>query len=142
MAPSISAVLGLTFGTLIDYGINSLINAGYNVAGYQNNAIFISDVGMMGCTWPQATVYYGASGMNGALFQYRSPSFNSSPYNKVYRQLCESYGSPVETTTNGNGRSATWWGGNNTGYITLSTDYGYDNGIPAYDTSLIYGYGQ
>lgn len=135
VAPSISTVLGLTFGTLIDYGIRSLMNSGYNVAGYQDNAIFISNVGMMGCTWPQATLYYGPAGMNGAIFQYRSSSFGASPYNKVYLQLCNSYGNPVETRSNGNIRSATWWGGDGTGYITLTAEGSYGN----FDTSLIYG---
>ena len=139
-APVISAVLGLTFGTLLDYGLRSLVNSGYTVAGYQENAIFLNNVGMLGYTWPQATVYYGPSGMNGALFQYRTTTMASSPYNKVYAQLCRSYGNPVESVSDGTYRSATWWGGNSTGYVTLTAqrDYG-TSGEQVYDTNLIYG---
>lgn len=139
VAPTISNVLGLAFGSLIEYGINSLINSGYNVSGYQNDAIFLNDISMMGYRWPQATVYYGNGGMNGALFQYRGSSWHSSPYDKVFRKLCKSYGQPVETSTDGAYRSATWWGGND-GYITLTAEGGYDNaGAPYCDTNLIYG---
>ena len=138
--PPISAVLGITFGTLIDYGIRSLINAGYSVAGYQNNAIFVNNVNIMGCQWPQATLYYGNSGMNGALFQFRSPSISSSPYSNVYTQLCSAFGQPVESISQNDYRSATWWGGNNTGYITLTTEGGYDtSGQRIFDTNLLYG---
>lgn len=135
--PSISSILGITFGTLIDYGIRSLINAGYTVAGYQNNAIFLNNIPMLGLTWPQATVYYGNNGMNGALFQYRSDRYNAGTYDDVYYQLCRTYGDPLESRSNGTSRSATWWGGNNTGYITLSVS-GQNNGY--YNTDLIYGY--
>ncbi|GEM_PF-386359 len=139
VTPTISSVLGLTFGSLIDYGINALVNAGYRIAGYQDNAIFLSNVGIMGYTWPQATVYYASSGgMNGALFQARSGSFRSSPYNKVYKQLCRAYGDPVETTSDGGDyHSATWWGGNDSGYITLTSDKTYDTGDV--ETNLVYG---
>lgn len=139
VAPTISSVLGLTFGSLIDYGINALVNAGYRIAGYQDNAIFLSNVGIMGYTWPQATVYYASSGgMNGALFQARSGSFRTSPYNKVYKQLCRAYGDPVETTSDGGDyHSATWWGGNESGYITLTSDKTYDTGDV--ETNLVYG---
>ena len=139
VAPTISSVLGLTFGSLIDYGINALVNAGYRIAGYQDNAIFLSNVGIMGYTWPQATVYYASSGgMNGALFQARSGSFRTSPYNKVYKQLCRAYGDSVETTYDGGDyHSATWWGGNESGYITLTSDKTYDTGDV--ETNLVYG---
>ncbi len=139
VAPTISSVLGLAFGTLIEYGINSLINGGYNVSGYQNDAIFLSNISLMGYRWPQATVYYSTNGMNGALFQYRCSSWSASPYDKVFRELCQSYGQPVEIHNNGANRSATWWGGND-GYITLTAEGGYDNvGMPYCDTNLIYG---
>ncbi len=138
--PVISTILGLTFGTLLDYGIRSLVSSGYTVSGYQDNAIFLNNVGMLGYTWPQATVYYGDNGMNGALFQYRTSTMGNSPYNKVYSQLCRSYGDPVESVNDGTYRSATWWGGNNTGYVTLTVQGNYDtSGNPAYDTNLIYG---
>ncbi len=136
----ISSVLGLTFGTLIDYGLNSLINRGYTVSGYLDDAIFLTNVNLLGYRWPQATVYYGYSGLNGALFQYRSASMKKSPYKSVYRQLCSLYGNPVEETQGENYSKAVWWGGNNTGYVTLTTEQNYGNSDDgSYETSLVYG---
>lgn len=140
IAPTIPAILGLTFGSLIDYGLQTLINAGYTIAGYQNDAIFLNNVNIYGLRWPQATVYYGSSGMNGALFQYRSYSLKANPYNKVYRQLKRKFGNPVEEYTGGSSQSATWWGGNESGYITLSTSPEIDDsGNEVYETNLTYG---
>lgn len=135
-SPSISTVLGLTFGSLLNVGLNALLNQGYQVASYQNDAIFLNNVGLWGMTWPQATVYYGNAGMNGALLQYRSGFNDYSAYNNVYIQLCRAYGDPVESHTVGTSRTATWWGGNNTGYITLSTSATADGWL---NTDLLYG---
>lgn len=46
---------------------------------------------------------------------------------------------PVEISYSNSGPTATWWGGGNTGYITLSYGYGPSvTGLNNYYTSLTY----
>lgn len=138
-APPINVVLGLTFGSLINNGINALIRAGYNVLGSASDAIYLANVARYGVTWPEATIYYGNGGMSGARFQYgsRTPGYNH--WETAYAQLCREYGTPIEQTVSNGSRTVTWWGGNNTGYITLQYNTDYQSGYPVYYTDLIYG---
>lgn len=139
-APSISAVLGLTFGSLFDYGINTLYNTGYNIVSAIDNAIYLSNVSQFGILWPEATVYYNNGIMTGARFQYGSYSPTDYRWRTAYSQLCSLYGNPVEMVYNNGCPTATWWGGNNTGYITLTYGPGVNQaGSRMYYTDLIYG---
>jgi hypothetical protein len=132
--------LGLTFGSLIDYGVSSLLNAGYCIAGAIEDAIYLSNVTQFGVLWPEVTMYYGNSGMSGARFQFGSYSPGMTRYNSVYQTLCNSYGSPVSMSRQSGIVSATWWGGNNSGYVTLSYGPGMtETGGTMYYTDLIYG---
>ncbi|MCM1291534.1 MAG: hypothetical protein NC201_04925 [Prevotella sp.] len=138
--PSISNILGLTFGTLIDYGIRSLLTSGYDVAGTYSNGIYLNNVSQFGIIWPQVTIYYGVNGMNGARFQYSSYSPGNYNFNIAFNSLCAAYGNPVGSQTLNGVTSYTWWGGNNTGYITLQYGPGVaENGSYMYYTDLIYG---
>lgn len=139
--PSIGSILGLTFGTLIDYGINSLINTGYTVNSIYDNTIYLSNVTQYGVTWPEATIYYGpGGGMNGARFQYGSYGPSRYRFDTVYNTLCGIYGMPVGYNSDRNLITATWYGGNNTGYITLQYGPGLtQTGATMYYTDLIYG---
>ncbi len=138
--PSISSVLGLTFGTLIDVGLNSLIRAGYNVVGSVNDAIYLSNVMQFGYTWPQVSVYYGPSGLASTRFQYLSSGSSQSRYRSVYNQLCTLYGSPVLENVNNGIITATWWGGDRNGYVSLTFGPGVmQNGSVGYFTDIIYG---
>ena len=139
-APTISGILGLTFGTLINYGVNSLLNAGYNVAGTWDNSIYLNNVTQFGLIWPQATVYYGNNGMNGARFQITSFAANTASFNAAYNAICAAYGMPVSSTNYNGTMTRVWWGGNNTGYITLQFGPGYNEiGQSVFYTDLIYG---
>lgn len=138
-APRISTVLGLAFGSLINAGVNALIGAGYNVVGTAANTIYLGNVNRYGVIWPEATIYYGDRGMNGALFQYGSRTPGLSQWETAYAQLCNEFGAPVESSYANGQRTVTWWGGYNTGYITLRYTTDYDAGYPVYYTDLIYG---
>lgn len=138
--PTIGDILGLAFGSLIDYGINSLINTGYQVVGTYNDVVYLNNVTQFGITWPEASMYYGPSGLRGARFQYGSYSPTDYRYRSAYSQLCAIYGQPVSVTNTGYVTTATWWGGNNTGYITLQYGPGVNQtGARMYYTDLIYG---
>lgn len=137
--PSIGTILGLTFGSFIDAGINSLFNAGYTVTGYLNNAIYLSNVRQLGYMWPEAMVMYTDGLMSGTQFYNWSAMRDQSMYYNLYNQLTALYGNPVDVNYSGTGPSATWWGGGNTGYITLSYGYGASaTGMNNYYTSLTY----
>ncbi len=139
-APLISFGLGLAYGALFDTSIGALINAGLNVAAAVNNVIYITDVARYGVNWPNVSVYYNNGAMSGARYQYGSSVLDTNIYNSVYNQLCAAYGAPVSIEQNGTTRTATWWGGGNTGYISLQLDSAYDDlGQPVYYTDLIYG---
>lgn len=139
-APTISNILGLTFGTLIDFGVRTLLGAGYQIAGTWDNAIYLNNVSQFGLVWPQATIYYGVGGMNGARFQYSSYSPSTYNFNAAYNALCAAYGFPVAANDLNGTMTRTWWGGNNTGYITLQYGPGYgQDGRYMYYTDLIYG---
>ena len=67
-----------------------------------------------------------------AQFVYHSAYKDRKRYNRVYRNLCRVYGTPF---SNSDG-SVSWYGGNSTGWVTLSmhTDLGH------YYTTVSIGY--
>lgn len=137
--PTIGTILGLAFGSFIDAGINALYNAGYTVSGYYNDAIYLSNVRQLGYLWPEAIVQYNDGLMSGTQFYNWSAVPDQNMYYSLYNQLTASYGTPVEISYSNSGPTATWWGGGNTGYITLSYGYGPSvTGLNNYYTSLTY----
>lgn len=139
-APLIDFGLGLVYGSLLNAGVNTLINAGISVAATVNNAIYLSNVLRYGVTWPHVTMYYDSGRLSGARYQYGSPYTNYGVYDDVYNQLVGAYGAPLSIDYNGASRTATWWGGGNSGYVTLSFSPGYDDtGNTIYYTDLLYG---
>ncbi len=138
--PTIGSVLGLAFGTLVDYGINTLYSSGYNVLGYENNAVYLSNVMQLGYSWPYVTVNYVNGRMNNTQFQYWSPRYDTARFDRIYSSLCSTYGAPIQSSTNYGVSTFTWWGGSNTGYVTLQFGQGDAyNGGSQYYTNLIYG---
>lgn len=138
--PSFSTILGITLGSAINYSLDRLLGAGYNVLGYVADAIYLSNVPMFNYTWPNATMYYNDGCLYGSEFTYSTPGFDRSRYTMIYNELVRQYGAPVSVQNNGNyDMSATWWGNGNR-YVTLSyyTDYAY-NGAVRYYTTLSFG---
>ncbi|MCM1005639.1 MAG: hypothetical protein NC402_05005 [Prevotella sp.] len=137
--PSIGTILGLTFGSFIDAGINTLFNAGYNIAGYYDNAIYLTNVRQLGFLWPEVMVQYNDGLMNGTQFYNWSATPDQAMYYNLYNQLTARYGNPVDVAYSNSSPTATWWAGGNTGYITLSYGYGPSaSGMNNYYTSLTY----
>ena len=138
--PVIDMLFGVPFGVFIDYSINSLVHMGYNVLGYANNAIYMNGVSQFGYTWDDVQLYYNDGLFSSACLQYWSSSSSRTRFNSVYNQLCSLYGSPVSNNSYNGITSYTWWGGNQTGYVTLEFGYGRsDDGYAGYFTTVFYG---
>lgn len=138
--PVIDMLFGVPFGMFIDYSINYLVQTGYNVLGYANNAIYMTSVSQFGYTWDDVQLYYNDGLFSSACLQYWSSSSSMSRFNNVYNQLCSLYGSPVSNNSSNGITSYTWWGGNQTGYVTLEFGYGRsDDGYAGYFTTVFYG---
>ncbi len=50
--------------------LDYLINRGYTIDGYGNDAVYLRDVNEMSYYWPDATLYYGAGGLARSEFLY------------------------------------------------------------------------
>ena len=138
--PVIDMLFGVPFGMFIDYSINSLVHMGYNVLGYANNAIYMNGVSQFGYTWDDVQLNYNDGLFSSACLQYWSSSSSMTRFNSVYNQLCSLYGSPVSNNSYNGITSYTWWGGNQTGYVTLEFGYGRsDDGYAGYFTTVFYG---
>ena len=138
--PVIDMLFGVPFGIFIDYSINSLVHMGYNVLGYANNAIYMNGVSQFGYTWDDVQLNYNDGLFSSACLQYWSSSSSRTRFNSVYNQLCSLYGSPVSNNSYNGITSYTWWGGNQTGYVTLEFGYGRsDDGYAGYFTTVFYG---
>ena len=138
--PVIDMLFGVPFGMFIDYSINSLVSMGYNVLGYANNAIYMNGVSQFGYTWDDVQLNYNDGLFSSACLQDWSSSSSMTRFNNVYNQLCSLYGSPVSNNSYNGITSYTWWGGNQTGYVTLEFGYGRsDDGYAGYFTTVFYG---
>ena len=131
--------MGLTLGAVFSNAINSLINSGYNVVGYVDNEVYLTNVSYCNVSWPNATMYYDKGYLYGSLFSSSTYSYDMSRYNYVYSYLTSRYGSPVSSQNiSGGGVSCTWWGSGDT-YLTLSYFPEYVNGNLRYFTTLSTG---
>jgi hypothetical protein len=138
--PSFGTILGITLGSALDYTLDRLLGAGYNVLGYAADAIYLSNVSMFNYRWPNATMYYNDGALHGSEFTYSTLGYDRSRYTLIYNDLVRQYGSPVSVQNNGsNDISATWWGYDNR-YVTLSyySDYAQDGSLRYY-TTLSFG---
>lgn len=138
-APSISAILGIAFGSAFNVSLNYLYNSGYSVDGYGDNMVYLRDVNQFNYFWPDATLYYNNGGLARSEFLYSSPYPDTVRYNSLYRNFMGIYGAPVNYSTNGLSASATWFAPNQ-GYITLQ--YGQRSSLGGglrFFTTVTYG---
>ena len=132
-APTIDRILGLLFGTLYNVSLDYLYSNGYFIDGYADGVIFLRDVPMLNLYWPDAMLNYDNNNrLVNAQFVYYSSYYDMSRYNRVYRSLSRIYGAPVFR----DGTTISWYGGNNTGFVTLSMYNDYGN----YYTTMSIGY--
>ncbi|MDE6396778.1 MAG: hypothetical protein K2K84_05865, partial [Muribaculaceae bacterium] len=118
--PSFNAILGIAFGTALNYTLNSLINNGYSVSGYGPSEIYLTNVSQFNYNWPDATLYFNNGNLVGSSFAYATAGYNMNRYNRLFSTFMNMYGNPVNLQNLSNGGvQATWWGYNNN-YVTLS----------------------
>ncbi|MDE6199692.1 MAG: hypothetical protein K2G06_07605 [Muribaculaceae bacterium] len=137
--PTFSTVLGLTFGSAIDLSLTYLLNNGYNVYSYGNNIVYLNNVSQLNLLWPDASLYYGARGLDRGEFIYSTSYYDTMRYNDTYARLVAAYGAPVSTSYPSNGMQTCWFG-NDGRFVTLQfmPAYGAD-GIMRYYTTLSFG---
>lgn len=117
-APAIVSILGVDFGTLANSALNFLYYKGYDIDGYYDNVVYLRNVPLLSFTWPDVMMSYDPySGFNYAQFVYSTPYYDRSRYNRIYRDLCATYGQPINYN---NGMCISWYGGDGKGYVTLN----------------------
>lgn len=137
--PTFSTILGITFGTALDLSLNYLYNGGYNVYSYGNNVVYLTNVNQLNLLWPDASLYYGARGLDRGEFIYSTSYYDTMRYNETYARLVAAYGAPVSTSYPSNGMQTCWFG-NDGRFVTLrfAPTYGAD-GVMRYYTTLSFG---
>ena len=138
-APVIASILGITFGTAINMSLDYLINRGYTIDGYGNDAVYLRDVNEMSYYWPDATLYYGAGGLARSEFLYSTSYPDPIRYNSLYTRFNRTYGPPINIVRTGGVLSATWFAPNR-GYVTIDYRSQYSlGGELRYFTTLTFG---
>lgn len=138
-APVIASILGITFGTAINMSLDYLINRGYTIDGYGNEAVYLRDVNEMSYYWPDATLYYGAGGLARSEFLYSTSYPDPIRYNSLYTRFNRTYGPPINIVRTGGVLSATWFAPNR-GYVTIDYRSQYSlGGELRYFTTLTFG---
>ncbi|MCQ2289605.1 MAG: hypothetical protein MJZ74_10985, partial [Muribaculaceae bacterium] len=115
-APIIDRILGITFGTMFNVSLNYLYTNGYTIDGYDNGTVYLRDVSMFSLLWPDVMLCYDNGRLVNAQFIHSTYYNDRSRYNRLYNDLCVTYGTPIEMDSGG----VTWFGGNSVGYVTLS----------------------
>lgn len=134
--PIIGSILGITFGTMYAATLDYLLAKEYEIDGYDGSTIYLRNVREMSFNWPDATMYYDDAGqLVGAQFIYSTSFSSTTRFNRLYNDLCETYGEPMEVVEEGNLIVSTWYGGDEQGYVTLEYDYADER----YYTILSYG---
>ncbi len=118
--PRVTGFFGLNFGTSFSVSLRFLFNNGYNVTGYGNNVVYLTDLNAYDYFWPDATLYYGDNGLSYSELLYSTPAYDMARYNSIYASLVARYGAPVSMTTTPYGGRVTTWFGYDNGYITLA----------------------
>ena len=135
-APIIDGILGIPFGTVADDALDYLYSSGYFIDGYANSIVYLRSVPLLKMTWDDVMLAFNAQGrLVNAEFVIRTTycighshsasckckdihnRINNHFYNRAYRHLCKIFGTPIK---NGSG-SLSWYGGDDTGWITLLT---------------------
>ena len=116
-APYIDRILGLTFGSLFDTSLDYLYYNGYEIDGYADNIIYLRNVRLLNLLWDDVMLCYDSHNqLVNAQFVFQTSYYDRHRYERVYNSLCRVYGTPF---TNDHG-TLSWYGGNNTGWVTLS----------------------
>lgn len=134
--PIIDGILGLTFGINYSTSLSYLYNNGYYIDGFYDNVIYLRDVQLFGFYWPDVMMQYDDyNNLSYVQFIYSTPYADRVRLRRIYRNLCNTYGSPVAFRDDEISQIS-WYGGNGVGYVTLR--YARHDG--RYFTTISYGY--
>ena len=132
-APVIDRILGISFGTLFDISLDYLYYNGYEIDGYADHIIYLRNVPLLHLVWDDVMLSYDSfDRLVNAQFVYMTSHYDTYRYNRIYNNLCRVYGTPIT----GNGAEISWYGGNSTGWVTLSRH----NNLGYYYITLSIGY--
>ena len=130
--PTIAGVLGLRWGTSFINSLNYLYYCGYEIDGFENNIVYLTDVELMDYDWDDVMLQFdGNDNLDYVEFAYWTPSYDTSRFFGLYNYLCSIYGSPVSF----NNSMYSWYGGDGIGFVNL----GYQNGGDIFYTVLAFG---
>ena len=131
-APIIDRILGITFGSLYEASLEHLYYSGYYIDGYADGIIYLRDVPMLNLYWPDVLLNYDNGRLANAQFIFHSSYYDRGRFDRAYNSLCRIYGRPVFD----DGVTTSWYGGNNTGWVTLTMSDNYGD----YYTTMSIGY--
>ena len=123
----------MAIGSTLAYSIDYLASNNYAVVGYDDGAVYLSNVYQLGYYWPDATFYYDGGKLAASEYIYSTSYYSTSRYDRVYHTLLNRYGMPHR-----DGSALVWYG--TSGFITLDIrrDYAAD-GTQRCFTILTYG---
>jgi len=121
--PTIGGVLGLAWGTSYIESLNYLYYHGFDIDGYMDNIVYLTDVNMLNYEWQDVMMQFdGNDRLDYVEFAFCSDNYDTSRFYSLYNYLCSIYGSPVSY----NNSMYSWYGGDGVGYVNLGLQYNYD----------------
>ena len=121
--PTIAGVLGLRWGTSFINSLNYLYYSGYEIDGFENNIVYLTDVELMNYDWDDVMLQFdGNDNLDYVEFAFWNYTYDTSRFYSLYHTLCSIYGSPVSYDNS----MYSWYGGDGIGYVNLGMQYGTD----------------
>jgi hypothetical protein len=130
--PTIAGVLGLRWGTSFGNALNYLYYNGYDIDGFENSIVYLTDVELLDYAWDDVMLQFdGNDNLDYVEFAYWTSSYDTSRFFDLYNYLCTIYGAPVSHTNS----MYSWYGGDGIGFVNL----GYQTGNDVFYTVLAFG---
>ncbi|MDE6038380.1 MAG: hypothetical protein K2F75_00155 [Paramuribaculum sp.] len=134
----VPGILGLSFGVNLSSALDYFYNSGYTVDGYGTQEVYLRNVGELGYTWDDATLYFDGGGLVRSQYFDSSVGYNNSRYNALFNKLTAQFGRPVNYSNSSGNLTATWFGYNGD-YVTLQYTLMNSGSGYRYFTILTYG---
>lgn len=134
----VPGILGLSFGVNLSSALDYFYNSGYTVDGYGTQEVYLRNVGELGYTWDDATLYFDGGGLVRSQYFDSSVGYNNSRYNALFNTLTAQFGRPVNYSNSSGNLTATWFGYNGD-YVTLQYTLMNSGSGYRYFTILTYG---
>ena len=129
--PTIGGVLGLEWGTSFGNALNYLYYNGYEIDGFMDNIVYLTDVELLDYDWDDVMMQFdGNDNLDYVEFSSWSNTYDTSRFYSLYNYLCSLFGSPVSYSNS----MYSWYGGDGIGFVNLGmqTEYGYSYTVLAF----------